>query len=413
MTVRATNFPNVAFAKTPGKPNGGGLMPKGFPKFPQGSSARVMFSTRITATLITVLTAAVFCLPLSAQTPAKTPRVNEESEVIKVDSRLVVVPVSVTDQAGLPVKGLKVSDFRISEENRTQEIDSVLTAEDVPLEIALIFDISATTSPMFSFQQEAAMMFLRDVLRSRDRASIFTMGEVPLLVQGRETAEKSIEAVRKIRPTKQSTAVFDTISAASDYLRANAPEGTRRVVLVISDGEDTNNRSIAKAVQDGYKSVSEKLNTIDSKTLDQLTVARRDEARRAERARVMKFLQNTDIVFYSINPAGSSYKLNKASIAGQENLDKFADETGGSAFLPKFLPVDLKDQKQNTANMKNNVAVLSSIFLQLSSELRAQYLVQYYSASEHPDNKYVRLQVALRDRSGLRVRARQGYFVKN
>ncbi|HBR69082.1 MAG TPA: hypothetical protein DEA55_06880 [Rhodospirillaceae bacterium] len=127
----------------------------------------------------------------------------------------------------------------------------------------------------------------------------------------------------------------------------------------------------------------------------------------------MKFLQNTDIVFYSINPAGSSYKLNKASIAGQENLDKFADETGGSAFLPKFLPVDLKDQKQNTANMKNNVAVLSSIFLQLSSELRAQYLVQYYSASEHPDNKYVRLQVALRDRSGLRVRARQGYFVKN
>ncbi|HBR69081.1 MAG TPA: hypothetical protein DEA55_06875, partial [Rhodospirillaceae bacterium] len=135
---------------------------------------------------------------------------------------------------------------------------------------------------MFSFQQEAAMMFLRDVLRSRDRASIFTMGEVPLLVQGRDTAERSIEAIRKIRPTKQSTAVFDTISASSEYLRVNAPEGTRRVVLVISDGEDTNSQSIAKAIQDGYKSLGEKLNTIDSKMLYQLTVARRDEASRAE-----------------------------------------------------------------------------------------------------------------------------------
>lgn len=356
---------------------------------------------------------AALCVPIIAQTPTKTPRIDEETEVIKVDSRLVVVPVSVTDLAGMPVKGLKAEDFRISEENKAQEIDSVLPAEEVPLEIALLFDISATTSPMFSFQQEAATMFLRDVLRPRDRATIFSMGEVPVLVQGRNTAEKSFVAIRSIRPTKQSTAVFDTISAASDYLKANAPEGTRRVILVISDGEDTNSRSIAKAIQDGYSALGERLNTIDSKVLYQMTVARRDEASLRERSRVMKVLQDTDTVFYSINPAGSSYKLNKISIAGQDNLDKFADETGGNAFLPKFLPIDLKDQKQNAANMKHNGATLTAIFLQLSSELRAQYLVQYYSALEHPENKYVRLSVALRTRDGFRVRARQGYYVKN
>lgn len=372
-----------------------------------------MFSVRFAAILTLILAAAVFSAPVLTQTPTKTPRVDEETEVIKVDSRLVVVPVSVTDQAGQPVKGLKAEDFRISEENRAQEIDSVLPAEDVPLEIALLFDISATTSPMFSFQQEAATMFLRDVLRPRDHATIFTMGQEPILVQGRDTAARSAEAIRTIRPTKQSTAVFDTISAASEYLRQNAPEGSRRVILVISDGEDTSSRAIARAIQDGYRDLGERLNTMDSKLLYQMTVARRDEASRRERARVMKLLQDIDTVFYSINPAGSSYRLNRISIAGQENLDKFADETGGAAFLPKFLPIDLKDQKQNAANMKNNAAVLTAIFLQLSSELRAQYLVQYYSASAHPDNKYVRLQVALRDKGGLRVRARQGYYVKN
>lgn len=355
---------------------------------------------------------AALCVPIIAQTPTKTPRIDEETEVIKVDSRLVVVPVSVTDLAGMPVKGLKAEDFRISEENRAQEVDRVLPAEDVPLEIALLFDISATTSPMFSFQQEAAAMFLKDVLRPRDRAAIFTMGERPLLVQGRETAERSIAAIRLIFPTKQSTAVFDTVSEASDYLRANTPEGARRVILVISDGEDTNSRLIAKEVQDGNRVLSEHIDTVDSKLRYQI-IARRDDARLRERSRVMKVLQDTDTVFYSINPAGSSYKLNKISLAGQDNLDKFADETGGTAFLPKFLPVDLKDPKQNSVNMKRNSEMLSAIFRQLSNELRAQYLVQYYSALEHPENKYVRLSVALRTRDGFRVRARQGYYVKN
>ncbi|MEP7076861.1 MAG: hypothetical protein ABI878_13725, partial [Acidobacteriota bacterium] len=127
---------------------------------------------------------------------------------------------------------------------------------------------------------------------------------------------------------------------------------------------------------------------------------------------ILQGLQNADTVFYSINPAGSSFQLNKMSVYGQENMQQFADQTGGTAFLPKFQPIDTKDDLMNISNTKKNTNTLELIFRQLANELRAQYLVQYYSESEFPMNKYVKLDVGLNNRAPLRVRARQGYFVK-
>jgi len=152
---------------------------------------------------------------------------------------------------------------------------------------------------------------------------------------------------------------------------------------------------------------------MDSKSLYQLTVANRNEASAQEQNRVLQSLQNADAVFYSINPAGSSYQLNKMSVYGQSNLQKFAEQTGGTAFLPKFLPINLKDNLQNSSNTKRNQETLTKIFSQLANELQAQYLVQYYSEAEFPANRYVKLDVGLTNPQNLRVRARKGYFVKN
>ena len=101
------------------------------------------------------------------------------------------------------------------------------------------------------------------------------------------------------------------------------------------------------------------------------------------------------------------------SLFGQENMQKFAEETGGTAFLPKFQPIDTKDQLQNSSNIKRNTETLERLFRQLANELRAQYLVQYYSEAEFPINKYVKLDVGLQNPGNARVRARQGYYVKN
>ncbi|MEP6847925.1 MAG: VWA domain-containing protein [Acidobacteriota bacterium] len=348
-----------------------------------------------------------------AQNPTPTPKViDDENTVVKVTSHLVVVPVSVTDASGQPVPGLTLNDFRIAEEGKTQKLENIGSADKVPLEIVILFDVSASTDAMFKFEQDTAAQFLKDVMRSEDRAAVFTVGASPVLIQARDTAEKSAQAILSIKPTKDFTAFFDSIGAASDYLRKNAPLGTRRVVVVISDGEDTNSSHIAKAIQDGYKKAGEKVNTLDNKALYELTVANRNAASAKERTRILQGLQNADTVFYSINPAGSSFQLNKMSVYGQENMQQFADQTGGTAFLPKFQPIDTKDDLMNISNTKKNTNTLELIFRQLANELRAQYLVQYYSESEFPVNKYVKLDVSLNNRGPLRVRARQGYFVK-
>lgn len=360
-----------------------------------------------------------FAFSAAAQTVKPTPpqKTNnqkaDEEEVIKVDSRLVVVPVSVLDENGQPVLGLKKEDFRISEENKNQQIEQVSDAEKVPLEIVLLFDVSASTDAMFKFEQETAAKFLQEVMRPEDRATIFTIGSSPLLVQARDAADKSAIAIKSIQPTKSFTAFYDSVAAAAEYLQKNAPQGRRKVIVVISDGEDTNSERIRRAIQNGYNKLGSKIDTLDSKSLYQLTVANRNQASLVEQNRVLQNLQNTDAVFYSINPGGNSYQLNKGSVFGQSNLQKFAEETGGTAFLPKFQPVELKDNFQNTQNTRLNEEILTKIFRQLANELRAQYLVQYYSEADFPNNKYVKLDVGLTNPNKLRVRARQGYFVKN
>ncbi len=145
--------------------------------------------------------------------PTPTPKIEDDSDVIKVESRLVVVPVSVLDANGQPVMGLKAQDFRILEENKPQEIAQVSDAEKVPLEIVLLFDISASTDAMFQFEQETAAKFLQEVMRPEDRATIFSIGANPVLIQARDTAEKSAASIKSIQPTKSFTAFYDSVFA--------------------------------------------------------------------------------------------------------------------------------------------------------------------------------------------------------
>ena len=351
------------------------------------------------------------CISAFGQTP--TPKPTPDDEVIKVDSRLIVIPVSVTDANGQAVTGLTAADFRIAEEGRGQTIDSLGSADIVPLEIALLFDVSASTDPMFRFEQETAAKFLREVMRADDRATIFTIGQTPSLFQSRETAEKAIDSIFRLETTKGATAFFDTVKFAADHLRRNSPEGRRRVIVIISDGEDNYSVGVQKAQRAAESRLVEKGPDPEFKKLGKIIVQAQEMAKTEERQRVLRSLQDADIVHYSINPAGSSYLLNKISVIGQENMQRFSTETGGTAFLPKFLPVDTKDQYQNGNNRRQNSETLDRIFRQLANELRSQYLIQYYSESEFPANKFVKLEVAVPTRSRVRVRSRQGYYVKN
>lgn len=339
-----------------------------------------------------------------AQT-VQPPPVEDDGEVIKVSSRLVIVPVSVLDANGQPVLGLKAQDFRLAEENKTQQIDQVSDAEKVPLEIALLIDVSSSVNKIFELEKSAAAQFLQGVMRPEDRATIFLITDKPVLLQTRETAEKTAINVRSIAQTNSSTAFYDTVTEAARYLSANSQPRSRRVILSLSDGEDNYSEITRNPTIAAYRNLD--VNKLTMKDLDQ----RANQTSRAHaraQAVVLKSLQNADTVFYTINASGPSVKLNVASQRAQNALQQFADETGGTAFLPQFIT-----EKNSASFERRNAQILDNIFRQISTELRAQYLVQYYSEADFPNNKYVKLDVGLNTPQNLRVRARQGYFVKN
>lgn len=353
-----------------------------------------------------------FTFSAFAQTtkPTPTPQAEEDGGVLEIKSRLVIVPVSVLDAAGQPVLGLKAQDFRVLEESSPQEIAQVSDAEKVPLEIALLIDVSGSINPLFELEKRAAAQFLETVMKPEDRATIFLIGDAPVLKTERETAAQAAVRVRSIVVSGKFTAFYDTVSLAAAYLQKNAPQRSRRVILALTDGEDNWSNLTREQEKTAVRNVD--VNTLNGEKLDKLA-SKTDRAHQNAQNKVLRDLQNADTVYYSINPAGNSFRLNKISTRAQNGMQKFADDTGGTAFLPNFLPVNLKDQMQNSQNGKKNAEILRKIFQQLTNELQAQYLVQYYSESEFPAGRYVKLNVNLQNPQNFRLRARKGYFVKN
>jgi Ca-activated chloride channel homolog len=325
-------------------------------------------------------------------TPPPKPPVEEPLDVVRVSSNLVMVPVSVTDSLGQPVQGLTIANFRLEEEGKQQEIAQIGDPEQVPLDIALLFDISSSVSQkgFFIFQQNAAAGFLKQVMKPVDKAAIFTIAMEATLVQPLASAEVATAKLLTIPPatTSVGTAFYDTASAAAKYLETNSPSAHRRVIIVISDGDDNSSQRIVtmtkselQANQDGL--VNGAMARVGLQQRHRLAVAE-----------VQQAVQKADVIFYSVNPGGPSVRLNEISMRAENGMQSIAESTGGTAFLP--------DSDKD----------LEKVFRQVAAELRGQYLLQYYANAEAPPGQFRRIRVTVLNRPELRVRARQGYYSK-
>jgi Ca-activated chloride channel homolog len=331
--------------------------------------------------------------PKPKPTPTPTPRPapkDEDFDVIRTTSNLVMVPVSVVDAAGQPVLALPKTAFRLEEHGRRQEITDLGNPEQVPLDIVMLFDISSSVSQkgFFEFQQKAAASFLRQVMKPSDRAAVFTIGEHPLLVSGFAPADVAAAKLQTIPAATAPvpTAFYDTVSAAAKYLTESSAERHRRVILVISDGDDNFSNLIreltvaeVRASQRGDATPASAKRSLDA---------------RRERAvlDVQKAVQQADAAFYSVNPGGKSVSLNMISTRSQNAMRSIAESTGGTAFLP------------------DSESDLERVFSEVAAELRGQYLLQYYSNSQAAGREFRTIQVTVPTHPDFRVRARQGYY---
>lgn len=322
--------------------------------------------------------------PPPKPTPRPTPYVPKDSDydVVRVSSNLVVVPVSVTDSTGQPVLGLNIGDFRLEEEGRVQEITQLGDPEQVPLDIAILLDVSGSIDARFDFEKEAAARFIKQVMKPGDRVTVYAIDTTPRLLLARDTAERAAAHLLRVPPAKMATAFYDTVIEAAQYLSQNAPSPRRRVIVVISDGEDTYSEKIKSSIG--------------------ATPQERDSVRMEDRLKihqrvlqeVQREVQRAEVTFYSINPSGKALNLNVISKRAQAGMEQLSVATGGNSFVPE------------------RIEDLEGVFRQIASELRSQYLLQYYSNDETQTNRFRRIRVSLPQRPNLRVRARQGYYPK-
>lgn len=275
---------------------------------------------------------------------------------IHVAANLVLTPVWVADADGKAVYNLGAEDFQIEENGIKIAAERLGEPGEAPIELAMLFDLSGSVYSHFELERQAASRFLSRTMRPCDSAFIVSVGNEPKILQERSSSlDTVLQAVAGITPTTQATAFYNSVVKAAGMLREVERPDARRAIIALSDGED--NRSI------------------DNKLPD-----------------VLRELQLSNSLFYSINPAGRTYSKNIISRRAQEGMETLAQQTGGASFVA------------------DNVEELAEFYKRIADELQGQYLLGYYSPAKTGVGIYRKIVIKVTGKPGLQVKARPGYY---
>ena len=285
--------------------------------------------------------------------PAPPPQPTPETTArIVLDVTRVGILFTVSDHRGHFITDLVKDDFEVFETKRPQKIMEFTAESDLPLRLAVLIDTSNSIRERFRFEQAACMEFLNTLLRPRqDKAMVVSFDTKTELASDLTDDTRQLEnAIQNLRPGG-GTAMYDAIfMACRDKLMQDQPRHKfRRAMVVVSDGDD---------------------NSSDH-TLGQ----------------ALEMSQKADVVVYTI-----STNISRTETDGDKVLRYLAAETGGLAFFP-FKVEDLSQSFENIAN-----------------ELRHQYSIFYRPEPLKTDGLYHTVIVRVKDRKGMVVRARKGYY---
>ena len=279
--------------------------------------------------------------------------VTPDSAPIRAEVTRVNMLFTVTDRHGRFVTDLGKSDFEVFENKKGQNILEFTSETDLPLRLAILIDTSNSIRDRFRFQQEAATNFINSVMRRQDKAVIVSFDTAAELVADLTSDTNVLEnAVRNLRPGG-GTALYDAIYfACKEKLMLDQPMYKfRRAMVILSDGEDNESRY--------------------------------------SREQALEMAQRADTVIYTI-----STNISHVETDGDKIMRYFAEQTGGVSFFP-FQAKDLNQSFENVAN-----------------ELRHQYNLFYRPEPLKADGLYHSVQIKVRGRKDLVVRARRGYYAR-
>src|SRR5580700_9240762 len=168
-----------------------------------------------------------------SQVPART---QEPQGVIRVGVNLVLLDATVKNKSGQIMADLKKEDFEVREDGVVQKLD-VFSRDELPLEVAIVLDLSDSIGPFLGPLRDAATTALA-ALKPDDEVALFTFStEAQLRVPFTKDKSKVAEEINTFH-AGGATNINDGIFVASEYLLKTPPKG-RRVIILISDDVGT------------------------------------------------------------------------------------------------------------------------------------------------------------------------------
>jgi Ca-activated chloride channel homolog len=276
------------------------------------------------------------------------------SSSIRVNSNLVLIPVSVVDRNEKSVVGLDQNSFRLYDD-KVEQIITHFSMEDGPISVAFLFDASSSMADKIREAREAVSAFLKTANPTDEFLLIQFSDEVNLLLGFTKEADEVQRHLALIQP-RGRTALLDAIDLSIHQLRH--AHNIRKAVVIVSDGGDNCSR----------RTISE----------------------------IKSLVRESDVLIYALG-IFDSWDLRSQTHeeeAGPGLLRDVAKQSGGALF-------EIKDLSE-----------LPDIAAKMGNALRTQYVLGYTPAKPRMDGKYhkVNVKVVHKGSSKLRASWRRGYY---
>jgi len=311
---------------------------------------------------------------------------SDDGDVIRVETNLVTMPVSVLDRNGRFVTGLTQRDFRIFENGKEQKVDYFQSVEQ-PFTVILMIDVSPSTQYKIDEIQDAAIAFI-DQLRDNDKVMVVAFDEKTRILSPVTNDRRMLRNAIRQAEFGDGTSLYESVDRVinSELRRIQG----RKAVVLFTDGVDTTSRRA------NYEST-----IADAEETDAIIYTIRYDTQRDQPmggggtgkigvGGIINILLGGKIPSgVMTGPAGSSSAEYRK---GKQYLDELSRRSGGRNF-----------EALSLANLEN-------AFSGIAEELRRQYSLGYYPETfgKKGDRRQIQIRVMKPD---LVVRAKTSYII--
>ncbi len=323
------------------------------------------------------------------------PNIESVDEIIKIDTEIVTIPVKVLNRTGRFISGLKKEDFQVFEEKAQQEI-AFFSDEQQPFTVALVLDMSYSSTFKIEEIQYAAMEFIKQ-LRENDKVSVVSFDE-QVHILSEPTSDRAV-LQKAIYSTKvaSGTSLYEAVDRVVNR-EFNKIEG-RKAIVLFTDGVDTTSRRASD--MGNLRDILESDVLIYPIQYDTF-----NDVQSMKNKPVILGQPPISSPVPSKNPGGLPFPLPTTGIGtpgGQgttaedyrkagEYLNELANRTSGRIY-----------QAQTTGN-------LAQAFSNIANELRSFYSLGYYPKEELKPGDRRKIKVGV-NRDGVSVQSRNFYVV--